>query len=83
MTTEDRRRQREQFAALQRKALEDLGMSRKDVDEAMEPLLSFHLMCDETDARAAEVDRYVEERRDSIRQGGRRSKGRFRLEDQP
>lgn len=32
-------------------------------------------------ARQAEVDRYVEERRESIRQGARRSKGRFRLED--
>lgn len=59
MTTEERHREREHFAALQRKALEDLGLSPDEVDEAMEPLLSFNLMCDENEAEDAPAPPHV------------------------
>lgn len=53
MTTEARRREREEFATLQRQALVDLGLSPEEVETAMEPLLSFHAMCEENEAEDA------------------------------
>lgn len=47
------RREREQFAVLQREALVKLGLSVDEVEEAMQPLLSFNAMCDENDAEDA------------------------------
>src|SRR5436190_629296 len=56
-----RLRQDQQFAAGQRQALVDAGLSSEEVERAMQPLCSFHAQLEE------EVDWYEDVRRGNLR----------------